>query len=95
MIVGDNSRAEDIDVNAVKEKQQTNVRAAAADQTVRLVPAKRLSLEEAIEFVREDECVEITPGSVPCGSRSGRRVARWRCGTWACWSRPFADPRRR
>src|SRR5215204_3407030 len=64
MIVGENSRAEDIDVNAIKEKQQTNVRAAAADQMVRLVPAKRLSLEEAIEFVQEDECVEVTPGSV-------------------------------
>ncbi len=64
MVIGENSRAEDIDVNAIKEKQQTNVRAAAADQTVRLVPAKRLSLEEAIEFVREDECVEVTPKSV-------------------------------
>ena len=55
MIVGENSRAEDIDVNAIKEKQQTNVRAAAADQLIRLVPAKRLSLEEAIEFIRADE----------------------------------------
>jgi predicted membrane GTPase involved in stress response len=64
MVIGENSRAEDIDVNAIKEKQQTNVRAAAADQMVRLVPAKRLSLEEAIEFVRQDECVEITPESV-------------------------------
>jgi GTP-binding protein len=64
MIVGENSRAEDIDVNAIKEKQQTNVRAAAADQLIRLVPAKRLSLEEAIEFIRGDECVEITPESV-------------------------------
>src|SRR5215216_2747275 len=64
MIVGENSRAEDIDVNAIKEKQQTNVRAASADQTLKLVPAKRLSLEEAVEFIREDECVEITPESV-------------------------------
>ncbi len=64
MIVGENSRAEDIDVNAIKEKQQTNVRAAAADQLIRLVPAKRLSLEEAIEFIRADECVEITPESI-------------------------------
>ncbi len=61
MIVGENARSEDIDVNAIREKQQTNVRAASADQTVRLVPAKRLSLEEALEHVREDECVEITP----------------------------------
>jgi GTP-binding protein len=61
MVIGENARSEDIDVNAIKEKQQTNVRAAAADQTVRLVPAKRLSLEQALEFLREDECVEITP----------------------------------
>jgi GTP-binding protein len=64
MIVGENSRAEDIDVNAIKEKQQTNVRAASADLLIKLVPAKRLSLEEAIEFIREDEAVEITPESV-------------------------------
>src|SRR6187551_3539243 len=56
MIVGENSRAEDIDVNAIKEKQQTNVRAASADQMLKLVPAKRLSLEEAVEFIRADEC---------------------------------------
>jgi GTP-binding protein len=64
MVVGENARSEDLDVNPIKEKHQTNVRAAAADQLVRLVPAKRLSLEEAIEFVREDECVEVTPASV-------------------------------
>jgi GTP-binding protein len=51
-------------VNAIKEKQQTNVRAAAADETVRLVPAKRLSLEQSLEFLREDECVEVTPDAV-------------------------------
>ena len=64
MVIGENARAEDIDVNAIKEKHQTNVRAAAADQLVRLVPAKRLSLEQALEFLREDECVEITPEAV-------------------------------
>ena len=64
MIVGENARSEDIDVNAIREKQQTNVRAASADETVRLVPAKLLSLEEALEHVREDECVEITPEAV-------------------------------
>ncbi len=64
MVVGENSRSEDIDVNAIKEKHQTNVRAAAADQLVRLVPAKRLSLEQALEFLREDECVEVTPEAV-------------------------------
>jgi GTP-binding protein len=61
MVIGENARGEDIDVNAIKEKHQTNVRAAAADQLVRLVPPKRLSLEQALEFLREDECVEITP----------------------------------
>ncbi len=64
MIVGENARAEDLDVNAIKEKHQTNVRAASADVLVRLVPAKLLSLEQALEFLREDECVEVTPESV-------------------------------
>jgi GTP-binding protein len=64
MVIGENARSEDIDVNAIKEKHQTNVRAAAADQLVRLVPAKRLSLEQALEFLREDECVEVTPEAV-------------------------------
>jgi GTP-binding protein len=64
MIVGENARSEDLDVNAIREKHQTNVRAASADILVRLVPAKRLSLEQALEFLREDECVEVTPESV-------------------------------
>ncbi|HXV06044.1 MAG TPA: translational GTPase TypA [Solirubrobacterales bacterium] len=64
MIVGENSRAEDIDVNAIKAKHQTNIRAASADVLVRLSPPQRLSLEAALEFVREDECVEVTPESV-------------------------------
>jgi GTP-binding protein len=76
MVIGENSRSEDIDVNAIKEKQQTNVRAAAADQTVRLVPAKRLSLEQALEFLREDECVEITPEVVRLRKVELERVAR-------------------
>ncbi len=64
MIVGENARAEDLDVNAIKEKHQTNVRAASADLLVRLTPATRLSLENSLEFVRDDECVEVTPESV-------------------------------
>ena len=64
MIVGENSRAEDLDVNPTKEKHQTNVRAASADVLVRLVPPRRLSLEQALEFLREDECVEMTPEAV-------------------------------
>jgi GTP-binding protein len=64
MIVGENARAEDMDVNPTKEKKQTNMRAAAADETVRLVPPLQLSLEQALEFIREDECVEVTPATV-------------------------------
>ena len=64
MIVGENARADDLDVNATKEKHQTNVRAASADVLVRLIPHKQLSLEEAIEFLREDENVEITPQTI-------------------------------
>ena len=64
MIVGENARADDLDVNATKEKHQTNVRAASADILVRLIPPRALSLEKALEFLREDECVEITPESV-------------------------------
>jgi GTP-binding protein TypA/BipA len=64
MVVGENARSEDLDVNAIKEKHQTNVRAASADVLVRLEPPKRLSLEAALEFLREDECVEVTPESV-------------------------------
>src|SRR5205814_4009808 len=61
MIVGENSRADDLDVNAVREKKLTNVRAAGSDETVRLVPHHSLSLDQALEFIREDECVEVTP----------------------------------
>jgi GTP-binding protein len=64
MIVGENSRSDDLDVNPTKAKQQTNVRAASADVLVRLAPPTRLTLEGALEFVREDECVEITPDAV-------------------------------
>ncbi len=63
MIIGENSRADDLDVNAIKEKQQTNMRAASAEVLVRLSPATRLSLEAALEFLRDDECVEVTPES--------------------------------
>ncbi|MCW3065662.1 MAG: GTP-binding protein TypA/BipA [Solirubrobacterales bacterium] len=64
MIVGENSRAEDLDVNAVKEKKLTNVRSSTADELERLVPPRRLSLEQALEFLRDDESVEVTPHSV-------------------------------
>ena len=64
MIVGENSRPADLDVIPIKEKHQTNVRAASADLLVRLIPARQLSLDQALEFLREDECVEITPKTV-------------------------------
>jgi GTP-binding protein len=64
MIVGENSRSDDLDVNAVKEKHLTNMRSSTADVLVRLVPARKLSLDQALEFLREDECVEVTPDSV-------------------------------
>jgi GTP-binding protein len=64
MIVGENSRADDLDVNAVKEKQLTNIRSSTADVLVRLVPVRRLSLDQALELLREDECLEVTPQSV-------------------------------
>jgi GTP-binding protein len=64
MVVGENAKADDLDVNAVREKKQTNVRAAGSDDTVKLVPAHRLSLDQALEFIREDECVEVTPEAV-------------------------------
>jgi GTP-binding protein len=64
MVIGENARSEDLDVNPTKAKQQTNMRAASADVLVRLAPATRLSLEGSLEFVREDECVEITPETI-------------------------------
>ena len=64
MIVGENSRAEDLDVNAVKEKHLTNIRSSTADELVRLVPKRELSLDQALEFLRADECVEVTPHAV-------------------------------
>jgi GTP-binding protein TypA/BipA len=64
MIVGENARSEDMDVNATKEKKLTNMRSSNSDELVRLIPPKPLSLEQALEFIREDECVEVTPLNV-------------------------------
>jgi GTP-binding protein len=64
MIVGENSRADDMDVNITKEKKLTNVRASSADNFEKIVPPRRLSLEQSLEFCREDECVEVTPDAV-------------------------------
>ncbi len=64
MIVGENSRADDMDVNITKEKKLTNVRASSADNFEKVIPPKKLSLEQSLEFCREDECVEVTPEAV-------------------------------
>jgi GTP-binding protein len=64
MIVGENARANDLDVNIVKEKKLTNMRASTSDEAIRIVPPRILNLEQAIEFIREDEYVEITPKSI-------------------------------
>ena len=64
MIVGENARADDLDVNAVREKHLTNIRSSTSEVLVRLVPHRQLSLDQALEFLREDECVEVTPERV-------------------------------
>jgi len=64
MIVGENSRAEDIDVNIVKEKRLTNMRASTAEEGIQLLPVHRLSLEQALEWIRDDELLEVTPDSL-------------------------------
>ena len=64
MIVGENSRSDDMDVNITKEKKLTNMRQSSGDELVHLVPPRSLSLEQALEFCRDDECVEVTPATV-------------------------------
>jgi GTP-binding protein len=64
MIVGENSRTNDLDVNICREKKQTNLRASSADEAVRIIPPRRLNLEQALEFISDDELVEITPKSL-------------------------------
>ena len=64
MVVGENARADDLDVNATKEKKLTNMRSSTAEELVRLIPARQLSLEQALEEIRDDECVEVTPRSI-------------------------------
>jgi GTP-binding protein len=88
MIVGENSRSDDMDVNPTKEKKLTNMRASTGDVLVPLVPHRQLSLEQALEFCREDECVEITPATIRMrkviltqtdrvrAGRSGQRASR-------------------
>src|ERR1051326_5997837 len=76
MIVGENARAVDLDVNAIKEKKLTNMRASTADEAMRLVPVKDLSLEEALEFIAGDELVEATPKSIRFRKKALKRNQR-------------------
>ena len=64
MIVGENARSDDMDVNPTKEKKLTNMRSSTGDELVRLVPKRELSLDQALEFLRADECVEVTPHAI-------------------------------
>ena len=76
MLIGENARAVDLDVNAVKEKKLTNMRASTADEAMRLVPAKELSLEQALEFIADDELVEVTPQTIRLRKRELRANER-------------------
>ncbi len=87
MIVGENARADDMDVNAAKEKKLTNMRSSTSDELERLVPPRVLSLEQALEFCRAEECVEVTPKTVrlrkvtlPAHERERMRGRRFRAG---------------
>jgi len=80
MIVGENARDSDMDVNITKEKKQTNMRASSADEAIRLIPHRQLSLEQAIEFIADDEFVEVTPKSIRLRKKildMKKRPRRW------------------
>jgi GTP-binding protein len=80
MVIGDNSREADMDVNITKEKKQTNMRASSADEAIRLIPHRELSLEQAIEWIADDEYVEVTPKSLRLRKKvlqASRRPRRW------------------
>jgi GTP-binding protein len=80
MIVGENAREDDMDVNITKEKKQTNMRASGADEAIRLVPHRALNLEQALDFIADDEWVEITPQSIRLRKKvldPKKRPRRW------------------
>jgi len=84
MIVGENSREQDIDVNIVKEKRLTNMRASTSEEAIHLLPARKLSLEQALEWIREDELLEVTPTSLRLRKRvlpANLRPKYWQKGT--------------
>ena len=70
MIVGENARSDEMDVNIIKEKKLTNMRASGSDNTERLVPPRPMSLEQALEFIADDECVEVTRTTSACARSS-------------------------
>jgi GTP-binding protein len=80
MIIGENSREQDMEVNATREKKLTNMRSSSADEAIRLIPHRELSLEQAIEFIADDEYVEITPKSIRLRKKVlqyNKRPRRW------------------
>jgi GTP-binding protein len=80
MVIGENSREQDMEVNVTKEKKQTNMRSSSADEAIRLIPHRELSLEQAIEFIADDEFVEITPQSIRLRKKvlqANKRPRRW------------------
>jgi GTP-binding protein len=80
MIVGENSRADDIDINVTKEKKQTNMRASVADEAIRLIPYRPLSLDQALDFIADDEYVEVTPKTIRLRKKilaANRRPKPW------------------
>jgi GTP-binding protein len=91
MIVGEHVRPEDLDVNAVRPRKVTNHRSSTAEELERLTPKRALSLDQALEFLREDECVEVTPGAVrlrkveldPVARQKAARSARQRASSMA------------
>jgi GTP-binding protein len=83
MIIGENARTTDLDVNVTKEKKQTNMRASTADEAIRLVPPRKLNLEQAIEFIKDDELVEVTPSSIRLRKRILAANRRPKRGTLA------------
>jgi GTP-binding protein TypA/BipA len=80
MVVGENARSDDLDVNATKEKQLNNIRSSTSEVLVRLVPHRQLSLDQALEFLREDECVEVTPTTVRLRKAILERTDRVKAG---------------
>ena len=80
MILGENAREDDMNVNVTKEKKQTNMRSSSADEAIRLIPPRELTLEKAIEFIADDEYVEVTPKSIRLRKKvldAKKRPKRW------------------